>query len=183
MSIYTNDLKHLDNKSRGFIIHQPAGQPWTPPCAAPSTCVHVYVGNAHPLLVSICLCLLGAFLEAESVQKCVFPLQRARAKEWERESTRIPLGVPLDIWLRIDGLNLRLKRPAEPLGAAALHIITSLLRLCLELGRNPIVWSMGLQICCVSFYATSSLSPASHLLQIRHRSVFREAGSSLRQDR
>lgn len=122
-------------------------------------------------------------VRSESVQKCAFPLQRESVKEWESESARIPLGVPLDIWLRIDGLNLRLKRPAEPLGAAALHIITSLLRLCLELGRNPIVWFMGLQICCVSFYATSSLGLASHLLQIRRQSVFREAGPSLGQDR
>lgn len=144
-------------------------------------CVHGYI-NAHLLhmfpYVSVHL-VLSAFFGAESVQKWAFPFQR----EPETESSRIPLGVALDIWLRIDGLNLRLKRPAEPLGAAALHIITSLLRLCLELGRNPIVWFMGLQICCVSFYATSSLGLASHLLQIRRRSVFREAGPSLEQDR
>lgn len=140
-------------------------------------CVHMYV---YPcafffFLVSICSCLFSALYVGVRVCESACSLQR--------ESSRIPLGVSLDIWLRIDSLNLRVKRPVEPLGAAALHIITSLLRLCLELRRNPIVWFIGLQICCVSFYTTSSPGPVSHLLQIRRQRVFGELSLSPGQDR
>lgn len=89
-------------------------------------CVHMYVYRCiFFFLVSICSCLFSAFYVGARVCESAHSLQR--------ESSRIPLGVSLDIWLRIDSLNLGVKRPVEPLGAAALHIITSLLRLCLEL--------------------------------------------------
>lgn len=91
-------------------------------------CLCVYTCMCIPalfFLVSICSCLFSALYVG--VRVC------ESARSLQRESSRIPLGVSLDIWLQIDSLNLRVKRPVEPLGAAALHIITSLLRLCLEL--------------------------------------------------
>lgn len=170
--VYTNDLKKLDSKlwrSEG-VRYPAAGRPTVKSTVCGLVYVCTWEPRTHSSFPYVAIYLAHcAFAGAESARKCTFPLQRER--ERERESSRIPLGVPQDIWLRIDGLNLRLKRTAEPLGAAALHIITSLLWLRLELGRNPIVWFMGLQICCVSFYATSSPGPASHLLQIRRQCV------------
>lgn len=43
-----------------------------------------------------------------------------------------PLQGLSDIWLRMDSLYLQVICPVKPLGAAAVHIITALLQLCLE---------------------------------------------------
>lgn len=91
-------------------------------CAHICICAHTYT-NLFPyvFIYSILdIYLLGC------VHECVrkFPSEKALKNS--------PQGLS-DIWLRMDSLYLQVICPVKPLGAAAVHIITTLLQLCSEL--------------------------------------------------
>ncbi len=89
-------------------------------------CVHMYT-SMHICLfpyVFIYSILYIYLLECVNERVCVFPSEKALKNP--------PQGLS-DIWLRMDSLYLQVICPVKPLGAAAVHIITTLLRLCLEL--------------------------------------------------
>lgn len=139
------DSKLRGEKKRGSLSQ--INQPWKTTCGALFVCAYSYV--------SLHLCVLHLFLIIWDFT-CIF---------WsvveETPRTTPPPHHPFhprglsDIWLWMDTSYPQVIRAVKPLGAAAVHIITTLLGLCLEVRWNPIVWFRGVQICSISFYATS----------------------------
>lgn len=95
-------------------------------CGLVYMCTHVCVSVHIFLFPYVCIYSVLYMYLSECVKECV------RVFPSENVLKNPPQGLS-DIWLWIDSLYRQVKCPVEPLGAAALHIITSLLRLCLVL--------------------------------------------------
>ena len=167
--VYTNDLKNQTANwgAEGFIIPtQPTVKPtmwglvYLHPRARAFSCFHVF---------------LFIYLFSSYYSSCVYLWKRlSKCGHPSQEGLKNPPRGPSHIWLWIDDLYLWVKYPVGLTRAPTLATIRSLHRFCLELSWNPIFWFIGVQICCISFYMTSS-----HLLQISFQCVFREQSLSL----
>lgn len=169
-TLMTSKTRQLTEGVEAFII------PNQPPVKSSMCGLVCLCTQCMSLCTFVCFhtFLIHSVLYIHPVGVCEWLCVQVPFTESPQES---PSGAFSDIWLRTDSLYLQVICPVKPLGAAAVHIITAFLRLCLELRWNPIVCFRGYKYAVYPFILLPPRS-ASHLLQISLQCVFRELSLS-----